>query len=360
MDEAPVVCRELPAGGGKRIGRLTLNVGRTLNSLNREMVDILLERLREWRDDPGIACVFIDAVGDRAFCAGGDVHALHASSVGTPGGPCDYAESFFEQEYRMNHLLHSYLKPVVCWGNGVVMGGGLGVLAACGHRVVTATTRIAMPEVTIALFPDVGGSYFLNRMPGESGLFLALTAASVNAADAIYIGIADYFVGDENRDAVVKSLQATTWTDTTDANHLLAGAVLAKYDGRSESLLPAGHVEPHRELIDQLCNRADILATVARIAALDTDDKWLSRARDGLTGGSPLAALWIHRQLVESADSGLAEIFQSELRLATNIMRDPEFGEGVRALLIDKDRNPRWQYSTWAAVPPAVLDGFFC
>lgn len=359
MQAQPVLVELLPTDCGRRIGRLTLNIEKTLNSLTREMVDILHEQLLAWRSDDTVVAVFIDGAGEKGLCAGGDVQALHASSTGTPGGPCEYAESFFEQEYRMNFLLHTYLKPVVCWGHGIVMGGGLGVMAACNHRVVTARTRIAMPEVTIALFPDVGGSWFLNRMPGESGLFLALTAASINAADAIFTGIADVFLGNEHRENVVQELQAAAWGEELDSHHDCARAVLNSFAGLSADPMPAGNVEPHLNLINAICDRESLPKTVAAILALDDEYTWLARARDGLSGGSPLASAWIHRQLVESRDHALAEVFRSELRLATNIMRDAEFGEGVRALLIDKDRNPLWQYAEIADIPDQVLDSFF-
>ncbi len=359
MDVKPVLAEELPTSDGRRIGHLTLSVEKTLNSLTREMVDILLGQLRSWRDDAGVVAVFIDAAGDKAFCAGGDVQALHASSTGTPGGPCEYAESFFEQEYRMNFLLHTYPKPVVCWGHGIVMGGGLGVMAACSHKVVTARTRIAMPEVTIALFPDVGGSWFLNRMPGASGLFLALTAASINGADALFTGIGDIFLGHEQRAEVVQGLQARQWGDAAETYSETVASVLESFQGSAADELLAGNVEAHLERIDALCDRANLPQTIAAILALGDEDTWLARARDSLAGGSPLASAWIHRQLVESADYSLVEVFRSELRLATNIMRDPEFGEGVRALLIDKDRQPAWQYESLADIPASVLDKFF-
>ena len=150
------------------------------------MVEIITDRLEAWADDDRVAAVLIDGAGEKALCAGGDVQALRNSCIQTPGGPCEYAEHFFAREYRMNYLLHTYAKPLICWGHGVVMGGGLGILAGCRYRVVSERTRIGMPEITIALFPDVGGSWFLNRMPGQVGRFLALTSSHINATDALY------------------------------------------------------------------------------------------------------------------------------------------------------------------------------
>jgi enoyl-CoA hydratase/carnithine racemase len=353
---APVLFEELAAAGGK-LGRITLNVEATLNSLTLEMVDRLQAQLDAWRDDDSIAGVFIDAAGDKAFCAGGDVQALHASAVETPGGPCDYAEAFFAREYRMNYALHTWPKPLVCWGHGIVMGGGLGVMAGCSHRIVTERTRIAMPEVTIALFPDVGGSWFLNHMPGKSGEFLALTGAGINAADAIFTGIADRFIASEHKGAVLAALLAQDFTDT-DA-HAQVRHALRPFSDNSIGSLPAGQVEPHLAAIARLCDGDSVHDIIDNIVGLDTEDPWLVKARDSLAHGSKLAARWIYRQLYETRHAGLKEIFQAEMQLVTNIVRHPEFAEGVRALLIDKDRNPRWAYPSSREVPEDVLDSFF-
>lgn len=358
MSDAPILFEELPAAS-RKLGRVTLSVAATLNSLTLEMVELLQAQLDAWRDNDDIAAVFIEGAGEKAFCAGGDVQALHKSSVGTPGGPCEYAERFFAREYRMNYTLHTYPKPLVCWGHGIVMGGGLGVMAGCSHRVVTEKTRIAMPEVTIALFPDVGGTWFLNRMPGSSGQFLALTGASINAADAIYTGIADRFIASEHKAAVVGSLLSRQWAADSAKNHGLVRHALRSFAEQSIGQCPGGQVEPHLGSINTLCDGDDIHEIIDNIVSLQTQDPWLSKAGEGLAHGSPLAALWIARQLTENRHASLKEVFQSEVRLATNIVRHPEFAEGVRALLIDKDRTPRWQYMASRDVPDDVLAGFF-
>ena len=358
MSDAPIIFEELPAGQG-RLGRVTLSVAATLNSLTLEMVDLLQAQLAAWAHDDAIAAVFIEGAGEKAFCAGGDVQALHESAVARPGGPCEYAEAFFAREYRMNYTLHTYAKPLVCWGHGIVMGGGLGVMAGCSHRVVTEKTRIAMPEVTIALFPDVGGTWFLNHMPGRSGQFLALTGASINAADAIYTGIADRFIGSERKQEVLEKLLEQNWQPGPEANHALVRHVLRPFAEQGIGQCPGGQVEPHLGSINTLCDGDDIHEIVDNITSLETEDPWLAKASDGLAHGSPLAVLWINRQLQDNRHASLREVFQSEIRLATNIVRHPEFAEGVRALLIDKDRNPAWQYAATADVPADVLEGFF-
>lgn len=349
-----VLFEELAAANGKKIGKATLNVEKTLNSLTLDMVDLLSAKLNVWEADDAIVSVFITGSGEKAFCAGGDVQALHASAVATPGGPCVEGETFFEREYQLDYQIHVYPKPVLVWGDGIVMGGGLGIFAGGSHRVVTQTSRFAMPEVTIGLFPDVGGSFFLNTMPGKAGRFLALTGASFNSTDALYTGVATHFVDRELEDELLQAI-----VDTAPASEKAMSEVLAKFTAKSTELMPTGNVESHMEIINELCTADNIDDVFAAITGLDTEDKWLSRAQKALAHGSPLSVLIIDRQLKKCEGLALNDVFRSELSLATRIIRYPEFAEGVRALLIDKDQNPKWQFDSIDAVPADVLDSFF-
>lgn len=356
-DQATVIAEVLPTDGGKSLATLKLNMPATLNSLTLEMVELLLSSLEAWQNDDTVAAVFVYAEGEKAFCAGGDVQALHQSSVETPGGPCEYAETFFAREYRMNHTLHNYPKPVICWGHGIVMGGGLGIFAGCSHRVVTERTRFAMPEVTIALFPDVGGSYFLNQMPGQVGRFLALTAANFNAADGMFTGFGTALIANEARAAVITALQALAASSAKTTAETVTD-LLSQLAEEHQCEAPEGNVEQNLALINTLCSGSSH-QVFENIAALETDDKWLGKARGSMLHGSPMAVLWIDRQLELAKGLDLAEALRSELLLATNIVRYPEFAEGVRALLIDKDRSPNWEFKTPADVPSDLLDTFF-
>lgn len=358
MASAAILFEQL-AAGRRKVVRVTLNVPATLNSLTLEMVDQLQAGLEQWRGDDSVAAIFLEGSGEKAFCAGGDVQALYDSVLATPGGPCEYAENFFQREYRLDYTLHTYPKPVICWGHGIVMGGGLGVMAGCSHRVVTERTRFAMPEVNIALFPDVGGSWFLNHMPGKAGQFLALTGASINAADAIYTGIADRFIASERKEEVVEQLLRQQWDASPAANHALVRHTLRPLTEQSIGQCPGGQVEPHLGSIATLCDGDDVHEIIENILSQQTRDPWLAGARDSLAKASPLALMWTYRQLTETRHSSLREVFLAELVLATNIMRYPEFAEGVRALLIDKDRKPAWRYKSTRDVPADVLDSFF-
>jgi enoyl-CoA hydratase/carnithine racemase len=353
----PVLFQRLPSQHGADIGLVTLNSEKSLNSLTLDMVDLMLNQLLLWQQDDSIAAVFIQGAGEKAFCAGGDVQALYRSAVEQPGGPCEYAEAFFEREYRLDYLLHNFAKPTICWGHGIVMGGGLGIFAGCQYRIVTEKTRIAMPEVTIALFPDVGGSYFLNQMPGQCGRFLALTAASINANDSLYIGIGTHRIDHAEKQSVITALQAIDWRLATADEQLQQRLTI--YQNSSGADFAAGNIAPHQALVDELCHGDDINAITERIANLDTDEKWLSRAKAGLANGSPLALKWIFRQLEQSKSQPLDAVFNSEILLATTIIRHTEFVEGVRALLIDKDQKPKWLYPQLGDVPDNLVDVFF-
>jgi enoyl-CoA hydratase/carnithine racemase len=342
--------------GDRRVGRLTLNTPRILNSLDAEMIEIMLAKLLEWAEDDSIAAVYIDGEGEKAFCAGGDVHELRRSSMENPGGPCTYAENFFAREYQMNYVLFTYPKPVICWGHGVVMGGGMGVMAGCSHRVVSERTRIGMPEITIALFPDVGGSYFLNRTPGMVGRFLSLTSAHINATDALYANLGDVFLAHEQRHIVIEALAKGQWSDDPATNTAIVDQILSMEAAIDQ---PLGVIEPLMPQINALMAGDNLNDIADRLLGYEGDNVWLQKARDGFAHGSKLAACWIFRQLNDSANYSLKEVFDTELRLGANIMRHPEFAEGVRALLVDKDRQPKWQFATVQDVPMDVLESFF-
>lgn len=363
-EPGPVIFEELDSANGKAIGVITLSVEKTLNSLTLPMVELMLQQLQEWQHNSRIAAVWLQGAGEKALCAGGDVQELYRSATKTPGGPCVEAETFFEQEYRLDYLLHVYPKPVVCWGHGIVMGGGLGLFAGSSHALVTEKTRIAMPEITIALYPDVGGSWFLNRMPGKCGLFVALTAAPLNAADAMYAGLARYFADSSRKQELLSALQALHWQDSDEKNHqllsgcldeLTPGKAVNPEDGRE---LP-GNLAEHRALIDQVCAGDSLAKVVDAILAIESENPWLQKAQANLAHGSPIAANTIWQQLRRGSGLSLEEVFAFELMISTNVVRHPEFAEGVRALLIDKDKSPRWQYERVDQVPEALTTQFF-
>ena len=359
----PVVFEERRAVNGARAGVARLNVEKSLNSLSLEMIDLLVERLSAWATDPGIAFVVLEAAGEKAFCAGADLHNLyktmvvhHASAQRDNIRGNVYALDFFSREYRLDYLIHTFPKPVLCWGHGIVMGGGLGLMAGASHRVVTEYSSVAMPEITIGLYPDVGGTWLLNRAPGRCGLFLALTGAQLNAADALFARFADYQIAHADKARVIESLMRQPWTaDAADGHRLLTDVLRSVAVAR-----PApGPLREHLDLIGELCGYATLPEIVGAIAGVKTQDAWMAKAAATLAAGSPSSAALSHALQRRMLHASLAEVFRAELVASLTCAARPDLAEGIRALLMDKDRRPRWRPATLAEVTPEWVEGFF-
>jgi len=359
MQQQPVLFEERAAANGKRVGFATLNAERTLNALNQAMIDLLLPQLQRWAEDPAIACVMLAGSGGKAFCAGGDIVGLYRAIQAHGPGPNPTVERFFATEYRLDYLIHTYPKPLLCWGHGIVMGGGLGLMAGASHRVVTAESRLAMPEITIGLYPDVAGTWFLNRMPGRTGLYLALTGCSINAADALYAGLADYLLDNEQREAVAAALTAADWSDDPGANRALLSRLLRGFAAERHAPRPEPQLECHREAIDRATDQHRVEDIVAALRAEAEHTPWLAAGLETLLRGCPTSARVILEQYRRGRHLSLRETFERELELSVQLTRRPDFAEGVRALLVDKDRNPRWQPATLAEVSEEMVEALF-
>ncbi|GAA5314975.1 MAG: enoyl-CoA hydratase/isomerase family protein [Candidatus Pelagadaptatus aseana] len=363
-EQASVLFEERAAAGGKKVAIATLNAERSLNSLSLEMIDLLQEKFTAWENDDSVACVFLQGAGDKSFCAGGDVVALHAGSAAYGEElPNNGAIDFFTREYILDHHIHVYSKPIVVWGNGIVMGGGLGLMSGASHRVVTENTRMAMPEVTIGLYPDVGGSWFLNRAPGRTGLFLGLTGASFNGADAKFVGLADRFVSHDQKAAVIDGLCGLSFGDgSLDASldaHAEVSKLLHSFEKDTVANQPAGNVQGHFDQIQALTDADSIPELFAMITGYEGDDKWLSKAAAGLKNGCPITPYLVQEQLNRTKHLSLADVFRLELTMSANSARFGHFKEGVRALLIDKDRNPQWTPAKVDDVTPEQVAAYF-
>ncbi|MFA7506314.1 MAG: enoyl-CoA hydratase/isomerase family protein [Burkholderiaceae bacterium] len=344
---------EIPTASGHRFGHATLDAPASLNSLTLAMVDRLAAQLEAWIADAGIAGIVLDAAGDKAFCAGGDVIALYRSiRSAAPGTVPVEAATFFEREYRLDYRLHTCPKPVLCWGHGIVMGGGIGLLAGASHRVATPKTRLAMPEITIGLYPDVGGSWFLGRAPGRTGLFLALTGAPMNAADARFAGLADFVIAHEDKAAVLQAIAAASWRGSRAADDAALGALLDAHG----CPIPESPLRAHYDRIDALVGHDGLAPAMQRIGALAGDpDRWLAQAGEAARRGSPSSAALAWTLQDQARHLSLADVFRLEYQASVGCCVHHDFAEGVRALLVDKDRNPRWQPATLAEVDDAWI-----
>ncbi len=360
-----VILREIPTACGRRFGHATLNAPKSLNALSLAMIDRLTPQLLAWATDPDIVGVLLDGTGDKAFCAGGDVAALYKAIKATPAGQvAPEIAAFFEHEYRLDHLIHTYPKPLLCWGQGIVMGGGLGLMAGASHRVATPTTRMAMPEITIGIYPDVGGSWFLRHMPGRVGLFLALTGVPINAADARFAGLADFIIDDGERTRLVALIAATRWDATnidSGANHPNHARLSALLEQLSHTAtIPESRLRAHFDRIEALIGHDSLVDIARRLNALtDDENAWLASAANTFARGAPSSARLSWELWQRTRHMSLAEVFRVEYIVSVACTSRADFAEGVRALLIDKDRKPRWRHATLAEISDTEIADHF-
>ena len=305
-----------------RIGRITLDRPKALNAIDLPMVEAVHAALRDWAEMPAVHAVVIEGAGGRAFCAGGDIRQVRDASI---AGRHDAIEAFFVAEYALNLAIARYPKPYVALIDGVCMGGGIGLSVHGTARVVTEAAMLAMPETGIGLFPDVGASFVLPRLPPGLGMLLGLTGTRVTGADAVHAGLATNYV--------------TRARIATLADEIAEIGVAA--------LGPATLPLPPSTLPDATAFLAPSVAAI--LAAADADTATTLRRM------SPSAVLWSFELLRRGAGRTLEQCLDAELSLTRHATRHPDFLEGVRAMVVDKDRTPRWSPPTIEAVDPAVI-----
>ncbi|WP_330328501.1 enoyl-CoA hydratase/isomerase family protein [Streptomyces sp. NBC_00536] len=322
-----------------RAAYITLNRPKALNALTHPMALRIDGALTAWADDPRVETVVIEGAGERGLCAGGDVRDIHHDAK--TGGAA--SADFWRDEYRLNARIARYSKPYVALMDGIVMGGGVGVSAHGSVRIVTERSRVAMPETGIGFVPDVGGTYLLALAPGELGTHLALTGAAVGAADALLCGLADHFVPSAALPALARELAA-------DPVH----TVLERYVEQP----PPGELPAAREWIDRCYTAESAEEIVARLHA--TDAPAAKRAAATLLTKSPTAVKVTLAALRRARRLGpLERVLEQEYRVSLAALSSPDLVEGIRAQVIDKDRDPQWSPGTFEAVGPADVERFF-
>jgi enoyl-CoA hydratase/carnithine racemase len=333
-------------------GVITLDRPKALNSLSLAMVRRLTETLLAWRDSASVDAVVITSSSEKALCAGGDIRFFHEAGHATPMGGSALLEDFFTEEYALNHLIHFYPKPTISLMDGVVMGGGMGIAQGgpeTGLRIVTDRTKMAMPEVNIGLFPDVGGSHFLSHAPGQLGNYLGLTGLTIGAADALYVGLADVFVPG----ARLGELNALI--DTTPGAQLAAG--IRAFGARFAHEAGPSALEAARDTIDAYFGAESVAAIMA---SLEGDaNPFAQKALAAMRQRSPLMMCVTREMLLRGAALGVADCLRMERALVRRNFEHGEVLEGVRALVIDKDNAPRWNPPTLDEVTPAMVERFF-
>jgi len=333
MTDAPLLATQ--ANG---VGHLRLNRPRALNALDHAMVRAMARALDTWRDDPAIRLILLEGEGGRAFCAGGDVRQGRQMLVEGNGAALI---DFLAEEYALNGAIAALEKPWVSLIDGVCMGGGIGVSVHGSHRVVTEHALLAMPETTIGLFPDVGSSFVLSRMPGAMGEWLGLTGARLRGAEAVEAGFATHFVPREALPALREAL--------------LAGDIGAI--GRTAQPVPPGPVAALRPVVDRCFGAGSIPAIVAALEAEETD--WAQEQLAVLRRVSPTSLFVTHEMLRLARGLDLPGCLAMDLALARSVTPYPDFAEGVRALLVDKDNAPRWTPPSIEDVSPTTIQAMF-
>jgi enoyl-CoA hydratase/carnithine racemase len=331
-------------------GFLTLQRPTALNSLSLEMVRALTQSLLNWRDDAQIAAVVIQSSSEKAFCAGGDIRFFYQKGMATVRDGSALVEDFFNEEYALNHLIQHYPKPYIALLDGVVMGGGMGIAQAgpaARVRIVTERTKMAMPEVAIGLFPDVGGSYFLSRAPGQIGTYLGVTGQTIGAADAIYAGLADLFVPSADLPALQALLTATPGQG-------LRAAVTAFATQPDTAACPLALA---RAAIDQHFAHDSVAAIMASLAT-DTSE-FASKTLTAMQKRSPLMMSVTLEQVRRGADLSVGDCLRMERTMVRRCFEHGEVIEGVRALVIDKDHAPRWNPAQLDQVTREMVETFF-
>lgn len=323
------------------VGRLRLNRPKAIHALTREMCVAMSDALLRWREDPAIRLVMIDHVDGRGFCAGGDIRLI-AESGATDGVA---ARRFFHDEYRLNHLLFTYAKPVIAFMDGITMGGGVGISQPANYRIATERTIYAMPESGIGLFPDVGAGWYLSRLPGRTGEFLALTGARIDGAECVALGLSTHYVPGERLDELKQALIA----NPAEIDRLVTEFAVAP---------PEARIIGNRNKIDRLF-AADRYEDV--LAALKADgSEWAQKELATLATKSPQTCKVSLRLLAQGRDHvDFAEEMKVEYRVAAHICQRHDFIEGVRALIIDKDNSPKWDPPTPEGVTDHLLDQIF-
>lgn len=323
------------------VGRITLNRPQALHALTTAMCRAMIETLLAWREDAAVQAVLIDHSGERGFCAGGDIRMLAESGAGDGAK----AREFFFTEYRLNHLLFVYPKPVVAVMDGVTMGGGVGLSLPSRFRIATERTTFAMPETGIGLFPDVGGGWHLPRLPGKTGLWLALTGARIKAADCLALGIATDFELSENLEGV----KAAIVDDPAAVESILA---------ETDADPGQAPLAAHRDAIDRLFGGHSVETIVEALEADGGD--WAKAQLEVLKTKSPQTLKVAYRQLCEGAKlRDFADNMRMEFRIGARVVQRHDFLEGVRAVIVDKDNAPKWNPATLAGVTEAELDAIF-
>lgn len=337
-----------------RLGQVIINRPEALNATNLDMVELILAQLLAWQNDDSIVAVILRATGDKAFCAGGDIRDLYEGHLaGSLRAP-----DFFRTEYILDQLLHSYSKPVLALGQGLVLGGGMGLFQGASLKVITEQSRLGMPETAIGYFPDVGGSYFLSRLPGELGSYMAVSGVMLDAKDALYAGLADWMLPAERIEQFDTALAQISWSDEPAVDLCRVLIELCTAPEEDPALIKLQPAIDEHFAFDQVEHIIASLAAEERPEYLEFAQQLLAT----LSSRSPMAMVTALAMQRRGRQLSLEQCFAMEQQAIAQWFEQGDFIEGVRALIVDKDKQPKWKYSSAEEVPvesiEALLQGF--
>ncbi len=355
VSSAPLIINDVELNDNSVIKQVTLNSPNSHNALNFDMARALLSELKQWQYDDSVSVILISGAGDKAFCAGGDVVAMYSDMVKQGKGMPKGVSDFFTLEYELDLFIHQYQKPIIAFGEGYVMGGGLGLFAGASHKIVTPSSRLAMPEISIGLYPDVGASYFLSRLPDGVGLFLGLTGAHCSAYDAINVGLASALLPNDSLPDLINELVATS--KNTPLTVDIISRVISGLSLPNESVESV--FEQYADFFEKIGKTQSLQAASVLINSIDATTPWLHTAKKSFLAGSPISAHLVWEQMRRGVTMTLENCFQMELLMSTRCAEVGEFQEGVIARLNDKDHSPKWLYPDIEAVPKSLIERFF-
>lgn len=351
-----VIFKEHPKPDGSFLAEIKLNRPETLNALDLEIILTLKKQLNKWKNNSCLSAVFLHGEGNKAFCAGGDIKSLYSSILSAyekKEDPGQAVQPFFENEYRLDYLIHTYPYPVIAWGHSFIMGGGMGLFLASSHKVMTENSALSMPEINIGLFPDVGVSYTLSRLPFETGWYLALTGCRLNYREAQFLGLADFYFNNKDKKEVLQTLISSSFTDKQELSAVLKNI-------QKNTSFQENWIEKNKDQIASLFKSKTIKDIYKKFynSAIEADKRW-QKNRQVFLQSSPTSAGIICEQLKRAKTCNLKEIFQMDLILALNCARGLDFPEGVKTLLIKKNDIPKWKPDSIEKVQDCQIQNYF-
>jgi len=333
------------------VATITLNRPKALNSLSYDMLQPIGQKLKEWEHDERIALIVLKGAGTKGFCAGGDIKTLYEARSNEVA--LQHAERFFEEEYEIDTYIYQYTKPIIACLDGIVMGGGVGLTNGAKYRIVTERTKWAMPEMNIGFFPDVGAAYFLNKAPGYTGRFVALTASILKASDVLFINAADYFMTSDSLPKFLTELESVNWHKEDDVHTNLKEVI--------RTFATAPNLESELAPSIEVINSHFAFDTIEEIIhSLEKDESSFAlKTKETLLSKSPISLKVTLKQFIDGKDKSVKECFATDLILAKNFMRHEDFFEGVRSVVVDKDQNPNYKYKQLSDVSEEDVNRFF-